>query len=364
MTDMILNCAANDAHRRDLFGYLRADESGDCMAIMDLFTSRHSARPTQRAVGRAASLISQRRHASAASGSAFSTGGRCNHDRRPVREGPLGKRRRFGMSTVHANGIDVYYEVHGEGEPLVLIPYLAADQACYAFQVAEYEKHFTCFTVDLRGAGLTDKPTGTYTSELLADDVAAFLAAAGIEQAHVAGLSLGAATGMWLAAKYPERVRSLSLHSAWPRTDPFLQVVVEGWQTMAKALDSVTDMVIEGIFPWCFTPELYAARPDYIGQLADFVRSRPMPPVDAFLRQSDAVLHHDAADQLGRIQAPTLISFGQHDMVTSTRFAEALKQGILNSEIVVFDGCAHAPIYEHVEEFNARTLAFLQAHTG
>jgi hypothetical protein len=59
---------------------------------------------------------------------------------------------------------------------------------------------------------------------------------------------------------------------------------------MAQALDSVTDMVIKGIFPWCFTPELYAERPEYIDSLADFVRSRPMPPVDAFLRQSEAVL--------------------------------------------------------------------------
>ena len=160
------------------------------------------------------------------------------------------------MPTVQANGIEVYYEVQGEGEPLVLIPYLAADQACYAFQVAEYAKHFTCFTVDLRGAGLSGKPEGAYTTELLADDVAAFMQAAGLDRAHVSGLSLGAATGMWLAAKHPERVTSLSLHSAWPSTDPFLRVVVEGWRTMARALGSVTDMVIQGIFPWCFTPEL------------------------------------------------------------------------------------------------------------
>jgi len=65
------------------------------------------------------------------------------------------------MPTVHANGIDIYHEVQGAGEPLVLIPYLAADQACYAFQVADYAKQYTCFTVDLRGAGLTDKPDGT-----------------------------------------------------------------------------------------------------------------------------------------------------------------------------------------------------------
>jgi len=98
------------------------------------------------------------------------------------------------MPTVQGNGIDIYYEVQGEGEPLVLIPYLAIDQACYAFQVAEYAKHFTCFTVDLRGAGLSGKPEGTYTTELFADDIAAFMHAANVERAHVAGLSLGAAT--------------------------------------------------------------------------------------------------------------------------------------------------------------------------
>src|SRR6516225_998170 len=268
------------------------------------------------------------------------------------------------MPTVQANGIDIYYEVVGEGEPLVLIPYLAADQACYAFQIADYAKHFTCFTVDLRGAGLCSKPEGDYTTELLADDVAAFMQAVGMGRAHVGGLSLGAATSMWLAAKHPERVASLSLHSAWDSSDAFLRVVVEGWRVMAQALGSVTDMVIQGIFPWCFTPGLYAARPEYIDSLADFVRSRPMPPVDAFLRQSQAVLDHDASGVIGAIQAPTQITFGRHDQVTSTRFADPLHTAIAGSEVVVFEDCAHAPIYENVEEFNQRTLAFLQRHTG
>jgi 3-oxoadipate enol-lactonase len=267
------------------------------------------------------------------------------------------------MPVVHANGIDVNYEVQGEGEPLVLIPYLAADQACYAFQVAEYAKHFTCYTVDLRGAGLSGKPEGVYTTELFADDVAAFMQAAGVASAHVFGLSLGAAAGMWLAAKYPERVRSLSLHSAWPVTDPFLRAVVETWQIMANGLADVTEMVIQGIFPWSLTPELYAARPDYVDSLAAFVRSRPMPPVDAFIRQSGAVLAHDATGVLGSIAAPTLITFGRHDLVCSTRFAEPLTTAIADTELIVFEDCSHAAIYENVEEFNARTLTFLQRHS-
>src|SRR5439155_371909 len=159
------------------------------------------------------------------------------------------------MPSVQANGIDINYEVQGAGEPLVLIPYLAADQACYAFQVAEYAKHFTCFSVDLRGAGLSGKPEGVYTTELLADDIAAFL-------------------------------------------------------------------------------------------------------------QAGAVLAHDATAVLGSIQAPTLITFGRHDLVTSTRFAAPLSAAIGNSEVVVFEDCSHAPIYENIEGFNGPTLDFLQHHSG
>jgi len=268
------------------------------------------------------------------------------------------------MPVVQANGIDINYEVQGEGEPMVLIPYLAAEQACYAFQVAEYAKHFTCYSVDPRGAGLSSKPEGEYTTELLADDIAAFMQAAGVGRAHVFGLSLGGAIGLWLAAKYPEQVKSLSLTSTWDKSDPFLQVVVQGWRTMAQGLGSVTDMVIQGIFPWCLTPELYAARPEYIDALAEFVRGRPMPPVDAFMRQSGAVLTHDATAVLGSIQAPTLVTYGRHDQVTSTRFATPLTEGIANTELIVFEDCSHAPIYENVEGFNEQTLDFLQRHSG
>jgi 3-oxoadipate enol-lactonase len=268
----------------------------------------------------------------------------------------------ISMPKVKANNLTINYEQQGSGEPLLLIPYLSADHACYAFQVAEYAKHFTCISLDLRGTGETDKPAGAWSTELLADDVAAFMHALGIQKAHISGLSLGGAIGMWLAAKHPDKVRSLSLHSAWPKTDAFAKTVVEGWKALAQALQSVPQMVILGIFPWCFTPELYAQKPDYIQSLADFVRSRPAQPVAAFIQQSNAVITHDATAQLSRITAPTLITFGRADMVTSTRFADPLKNAIRGSELLIFEGCAHAPIYEKVEEFNHKTLGFLQRH--
>jgi pimeloyl-ACP methyl ester carboxylesterase len=268
------------------------------------------------------------------------------------------------MPKLQANNITMNYEQQGTGEPLILIPYLAADHACYAFQVAEYAKHFTCISLDLRGTGETDKPEGAYSTELLADDIASFMQAMGIRKAHISGLSLGAATGMWFAAKYPDKVQSLSLHSGWPKSDPFVRTVIEGFQVMAKALDSVPQMVIRAIFPWCFTPELYAAKPDYIQSLADFVLSRPAQPLAAFIQQSNAVIAHDAEAQIGRITAPTQITFGRYDLVTSTRFADGLRGSIRNSELLIFEGCAHAPIYEKVDEFNQKSVAFLQRNAG
>src|SRR5262249_32277287 len=109
-------------------------------------------------------------------------------------------------------------------------------------------------------------------------------------------------------------------------------------------------------------PELYDAREDYVESLAAFVRGRPMPPVDAFMRQSAAVIGHDASAQLAEIVAPAPITFGRVGMGTATRLAGPPQHGIGASEVAVFEGCAHAPIYEKVDEFNERTLAFLGKH--
>jgi pimeloyl-ACP methyl ester carboxylesterase len=89
-----------------------------------------------------------------------------------------------------------------------------------------------------------------------------------------------------------------------------------------------------------------------------------MADVEAFLRQSEAVLGHDASTQLGRIAAPTQVTVGRRDLVCSTRFADELTGGIAGAELVVFEDCSHAAIYENVPDFNARTLAFLQRHSG
>jgi pimeloyl-ACP methyl ester carboxylesterase len=266
------------------------------------------------------------------------------------------------MPRADIDGLTINYDVKGDGEPLLLIPYLSADHACYAFQLPAYTEHFSCISVDLPGSGESDKPPGPYATDVYADQLAGFLGAIGVERAHVAGVSLGAATGMHLAARHPERVRSLSLHSAWDRTDAYLRSVLGIWRALAAALPAVADAVIEGIFPFCFTPEMYIERPDFVQTLDDFVRGRPAQPLDAFLAQTEAVLGHDASAALGQIRAPTQVTFGAHDLVTSTRFTERLTGPIAATELTVFEHLSHAGLHEDAETFNRATLDFLLRH--
>ena len=100
------------------------------------------------------------------------------------------------MPHVNVAGLTINYDVQGEGEPLLLIPYTSADHACWAFQLPAYTEHFSCIAIDLPGTGESDKPPGPYSTHGHADQVAAFLGAIGIEQAHVAGMSFGAAIGI------------------------------------------------------------------------------------------------------------------------------------------------------------------------
>src|SRR5689334_18355610 len=116
-------------------------------------------------------------------------------------------------------------------------------------------------------------PDGPYSTEGYAEQVAGFLAAIGVERAHVAGVSLGAAVGLHLAARHPNLVASLSLHSGWDRSDAYLRAVLEMWRTFARHLPTVADVVIQAIFPLCFT-----GRPEFVDTLANFVRGRPGGP--------------------------------------------------------------------------------------
>jgi len=268
------------------------------------------------------------------------------------------------MPQVEVNGVSIHYDHSGAGDALILIPFLTADHACFAYQLPAYARHFSCWSVDLRGSGETETGGRPCTVQQFADDIAAFIRVMEIERAHILGLSLGGAVAMKVAATHPGLVLSLSLHSSWPKTDAYLRSIVESWQLVAKALGDVPEMAIKAILPWCFTSKTYVERPELIATLSDFVRSRPSQSVSAFLEHTNAVITHDVLRELEAVRAPTHLTFGAHDELTSTRFAEPMCSAIQQSELDVFEYSSHMPFFDDVENFNARSVAFLQRHAA
>ena len=119
-----------------------------------------------------------------------------------------------------------------KGEPLLRHPATVRDHTCYAFQLPAYTQHFRRIALDLPARARATNPR-LESTEVYADQVAGFLGAIGVEQAHVEA-SLGAAVGMHLAVRHPDRVRSLSLHSAWDTSDLYLRTILELWRSVAS----------------------------------------------------------------------------------------------------------------------------------
>lgn len=257
------------------------------------------------------------------------------------------------MPKVKANTLTINYDQQGSGEPLVLIPYLAADHACYAYQVAEYAKHFTCYTLDPRGAGETDKPEGPYSMELFADDVAAFMDAVGLAKADVFGYSMGSAAGLQLAIRHPGKVNKLVAAS--------VAYDAKGWQLAFTAM--IPSM----------TPEMLAGTP----MPAEYKKLAPNP--DGFPELARKLIQLEKEPMaweadVRKLKTPVLIIAGDADVATlehSVKLFRLLGGGAMGdmgkplaaSRLAVLPATAHTAVITQPELLIAFIEPFLKGVT-
>ncbi|MCC6443498.1 MAG: alpha/beta fold hydrolase [Armatimonadetes bacterium] len=263
------------------------------------------------------------------------------------------------MPHVEVDGINLYYEERGQGDPLVLIMGLGADHTLWDPHVAAYEQHFRCILIDNRGAGRSDKPEGPYTTRMMADDVAALMDALGIEQARVAGISMGGAIAQELALCYPQKVKSLILICTWPRCDPYTVNVFEHFRDIRAHIDPLT--FVKVVHLWIFAPPYFESHMDDLIQGQQESAANFMPQ-HAYAAQCEACITHDTLDRLEQIEVPTLITVGDMDIFTPIRFSEQMLHRIPDSEMLIYEGCGHVHHFEVSEKFNEDTLEFLKSH--
>jgi len=273
---------------------------------------------------------------------------------------------------VKVNDVNLYYELYGQGDPLVLVAGTGISLAPWrVFQVPEFSKHYQVLIYDHRGLGRSDKPDVPYSTRGFAEDCAGLMDALGIKRAHIMGHSMGGRVAQWIALDYPEKVRSLVLSGtgSGKYTDA-LEDYPRG-----VPLDAAYEMIHKGYEKYqhdhwgpgfMFSDEFMKAHPDVVKQFQDLIVDE-VPPLKCYLRHVVARQCHETTDVVHNIKAPTLVIVGSKDTheggtgshVESSR---ALAMKIAGAELVLVEGGKHGSLREMPEKGHPPILDFLRRH--
>jgi pimeloyl-ACP methyl ester carboxylesterase len=259
---------------------------------------------------------------------------------------------------VKSNGVNIFYQIRGAGDPLILLMGFGADGNVWEKHAAVYQKHFQCIILDNRGVGLSDQPKGPYTTKMMAEDTIAVMDHLGIEQVKVAGISMGGAIAQELAINHPKRVSCLVLISTWPIFNVYAQVVYENLKKLR--ITSKPEDFMELLQLWIFASPYYENNLAELkeGQLDAAANANPQSQ-NGFEGQLDACIHHNTVDRLEQIKVPTLITVGGMDIFTPPPFSHILNEKIVGSKLITFPNGGHVHHWEDLDYFNQVTTKFL-----
>ncbi len=265
------------------------------------------------------------------------------------------------MPRIQANGIELYYELHGppDADVLVLSNGILMSTGSWVYQTPTLSQHYRVLLYDCRGQWQSDHPQEPYSMVQHTDDLAALLDALDIPQAHIGGISYGAEISLVFPLKYPERVKSLVLSSVVSQVDTILRGIVENWQETARGRDG--NLFFHATYPFNFgarwitanRPVLEAARARYAS--LDF---------DAVVNLCQAFLNLDITSELHRISAPTLLMVGEEDILKPRRYADLIAAEMPQAEYVIVPRAGHALSWEQPGVFNSLVLGFLATHSA
>jgi pimeloyl-ACP methyl ester carboxylesterase len=251
----------------------------------------------------------------------------------------------------------MYYEEAGSGEPLLLLGGLGSDLQAWALQAPVFSRHFRVVTCDNRGAGRSSAPDKPYTIAGMADDAGALLAHLGIESAHVIGWGMGGCVAQELALRHPGRVKKLILVNSAAALDGRGEHVLRTWVDIRRSNLS-REQIVRFVALLHFSAALHEDRTRYEQAIENGVANAYPQQDHAFIRQSVALIAHDARERLKDIAAETLVVASTEDAVISPGLGKALAAGIPNAKLAELPG-GHAGLVEHATEYNAAIFEFL-----
>lgn len=264
------------------------------------------------------------------------------------------------MPYATANGLSLYYEIEGESDapPVLLIAGLSGDHRGWGALSSLLRASYRVISFDNRDSGLSQRAKAPYIIRDMAEDAAGLLGELGIANAHVVGVSMGGAIAQELAIRFPQLVNRLMLLATYDAGDPRGAALFRGFASLRRSLPR--EEYLRLTLPWVYAYKEYQI-PGLIEQIVRDVLEDPLfQEPEAYERQMEATIAFHSRDRLHRISCPTMLIFGEEDVMTPMRFARELVRGIKGSRLVTLEGTGHLFVHTRLKETAALIDAFLR----
>lgn len=261
------------------------------------------------------------------------------------------------MPVFENDGRPLYYEVHGEGEPLVCVMGLAADHLAWTLQVPAWSRRFKTVVFDNRDAGQSFRFEAPYAVSDMAQDTLALADGLGLERFHLLGMSLGGTIAQEVALAAPDRVRTLTLVVTFAWTGRWGRDFARLWGRAAAQRSD--DEHLDWLILQTVSEEFYENE-QAVEFLRNVMRANPHPqPRDAFIRQLEAGVRHDARSRLGALPMPVHVIGAEHDLLVPAFKSEELAELVPGAKLTIVPRAPHGLNVERAEEFNALVADFI-----
>jgi 3-oxoadipate enol-lactonase len=260
------------------------------------------------------------------------------------------------MAFVENRGTKIYWDEQGQGTPILLIMGLGYASAMWHRMRPLLSRNFRTIAFDNRGVGLSDVPAGPYSIAAMASDAAAVLEAAGINHAHVFGVSMGGMIAQEFALQYPTKARSLIL-GCTAAGGPSAVRAESKVADVLRARDMTPEQAREAILPYIYD----AATPRTKIDEDSGMRLRWLPTPAGYLAQLQAVLAFESYSRLDQINAPTLVIHGKSDALVPPGNGELIANRIPGAKLVLLDHASHLFLTDQTEAAHNEILKFLSS---
>jgi pimeloyl-ACP methyl ester carboxylesterase len=265
------------------------------------------------------------------------------------------------MPTVKANDINIYYEVHGKGEPLLMIQGYSFYSGHWMTLVPEMAKEYQAIIFDNRGTGRTDKPEPPYTMKMFAADAKGLLDAIGVDRANVFGVSMGGMIAQEFALNYPDKLINLVLGCTNCGGKQHIVPTKEALEFLFSPEIGKLSVAERArrTAPWVWTKDFVDRHPEAVDALIAVTLKYPTPP-QGYAGHGSAIGGHDTCDRLPQIKVPTLVITGDSDRLIPPENSKIIASRIPGAELVILKNAGHA--FTQSPEAAKTIVDFLKRH--